>query len=155
MRPPWLPQDDDQSSLFFMGAFFVAVLIGLLFLANVILASVAGAQEPNRAAKADACVSANQHLSYLQEKASEAGLIVRGRILKGQAAKRYIDVFNSAPPKSDVVVDEVGLMVIANAPFGLVWFARGGCVFGNFQIPLDAYFRLLDASDNRLREAES
>lgn len=155
MRPPWLPQDDDQSSLFFMGAFFVAVLIGLLFLANVLVASVAGAQESNAAAKSDKCITVPAKLEELKQAASQANIRVRGRILSGADAQRYMASFNSLPPPSDTQVSQVGLMLIEGAPFGLVWFDPHGCVPKVLQIPLKAYFKLLDESGNRLREADA
>lgn len=151
MRPPFMPRDDDRSPLFFLGAFFMAVLIGLLFLASVVWSSVANAQEPNVATKESKCTSIVQAHTRMEAVASEKGAPFAHRILHGNAAERFMVEFNKLPPESNMVADTVGIFIAAGMPGVFISIQSKGCIVTGGMFPIKTYIELIARSNNERR----
>ena len=65
-------------------------------------------------------------------------LIPRG-ILEGEQAERIVGLFNAEPPVSNVVADTVVYLARHDAPYLILFLARGECIVDAGQIRIDLW----------------
>lgn len=142
MRPKFL-KPNDYAPLFFIGAFFMALLAA---------GTLALAQEPNQHTKESFCQSIIQIHEELDAKLKDVPHA--SKILRGLAAKRFVEAFNSFGQKTNIKADSVGFYVtIAQPDRVLVTFEQNHCVKDRGMMPLKVYVELMRQSQNTGRGA--
>lgn len=141
MRPKFL-KPNDYAPLFFIGAFFMALLAA---------GSLALAQTAQHT-KESFCQSIIQIHEELDEKLKDVPH--SSRIMRGLPAKRFVEAFNNFGNKTNIEADAVGFYAtIAQPDSILVTFELDHCVKDKGFMPIKVYVELMRLSQNTSKGA--